>query len=45
MLAVLTDIALVVPTAFAFDPTGSAHLDDRGVVCLVGEEFGPGLSS
>ena len=28
MLAVLADIALVVPTAFAFDPTGPAHLDD-----------------
>ena len=44
MLAVLPDITLVMPAAFAFDPTCSADLDDRGVVRLVGQEFGPGLS-
>ena len=45
VLAVLTDVAFVVPAALAFDAPRPAHLNHCGGVLLTRQQFGPGLTT
>ena len=44
MVAVLTDVAFVVPAAFTLLTSRKGNLDDSDLAVITGKQFGPGFS-